>query len=117
MAEIAKPFGPDSLDDDNGPRRRFARQARHWPRVLAIAYAIDRACPTWLQPELLSKYEKMSACWHKRLQMKELEQQLADQDWLDIADNNLGPYNKKRKSREGGEGADIAKRGSVPQQL
>jgi hypothetical protein len=59
---IAKPFDPDYSEQGDNPRLSFAGQAGHRPRVLAMAYAIDRAYPTRLQPELLSQYEKVSAC-------------------------------------------------------
>jgi hypothetical protein len=107
IATIARPFDPDHPEDDDDPRLSFARQAGHRPQVLATAYAIDRAYPTRLQPELLSQYEKVSACWHKWLRIEELERQLVEQARLDI-DNKTELHSTKRKAREGEEKEDVA---------
>jgi hypothetical protein len=107
ITPIAKPFNPDYPDNNSDPRLSFARQAGHRPRVLATEYAIDRAYPIRLQPELLSQYEKVSACWHKWLRVEELERQLVEQARLDI-DDKTESRSTKRKAKQGEEEEDIA---------
>ncbi|KAH7144670.1 hypothetical protein DER46DRAFT_580593 [Fusarium sp. MPI-SDFR-AT-0072] len=49
-----------SADD---PIRMFAAGASHHPRMLLTAYAIDKALPSRLQPELLEIYYRLSTIW------------------------------------------------------
>ncbi|KAK2684445.1 hypothetical protein QWA68_016996 [Fusarium oxysporum] len=46
------------------PLRMFAAGAGHHPRMLLTSYAIDRALPSRLQPELLEIYYRLSKIWH-----------------------------------------------------
>ncbi|KAH6975566.1 telomere-associated recQ-like helicase [Ilyonectria destructans] len=45
------------------PIRMFAAGAGHHPRMLLTAYAIDKALPARLQPELLEMYYRLSTIW------------------------------------------------------
>lgn len=45
------------------PLRMFAAGAGHHPRMLLTAYAIDKALPSRLQPELLEMYYRLSKTW------------------------------------------------------
>lgn len=73
IVTIAKPFNPYSTTDINDPLLAIARQAGHNIRTLMASYAINKAYPTRLQPELLCQYEYISALWHKWLLLDELE--------------------------------------------
>jgi hypothetical protein len=45
------------------PLRMFAAGAGHHPRMLLTSYAIDKALPSRLQPELLEMYYRLSKLW------------------------------------------------------
>ncbi|OAQ57815.2 DEAD/DEAH box helicase domain-containing protein [Pochonia chlamydosporia 170] len=45
------------------PIRMIAAGVGHHPRMLLTSYAIDRALPPRLQPELLEMYRRLSALW------------------------------------------------------
>ncbi|CZS75075.1 unnamed protein product [Fusarium graminearum] len=45
------------------PLRMFAAGAGHHPRMLLTSYAIDKALPSRLQPELLEMYYRLSKIW------------------------------------------------------
>ncbi|KAF4463327.1 hypothetical protein FALBO_9851, partial [Fusarium albosuccineum] len=45
------------------PIKMFAAGAGHHPRMLLTAYAIDKALPSRLQPELLEMYYRLSTMW------------------------------------------------------
>lgn len=55
-------YYPTSAAD---PIRMFAAGAGHHPRMLLTAYAIDRALPERLQPELLEMYRRLSDTWQE----------------------------------------------------
>ncbi|KAI3567779.1 hypothetical protein IWW34DRAFT_859673 [Fusarium oxysporum f. sp. albedinis] len=50
------------------PLRMFAAGAGHHPRMLLTSYAIDKALPSRLQPELLEMYHRLSKIWHDWIQ-------------------------------------------------
>jgi hypothetical protein len=60
LVEKRNYYYPTSADD---PIRMFAAGAGHHPRMLLTAYAIDKALPSRLQPELLEMYYRLSAMW------------------------------------------------------
>ncbi|KAJ9413225.1 hypothetical protein QL093DRAFT_1119929 [Fusarium oxysporum] len=45
--------------------RMFAAGAGHHPRMLLTTYAINRALPERLQPELLEMYRRLSDIWQE----------------------------------------------------
>ncbi|KAH7137817.1 hypothetical protein EDB81DRAFT_75097 [Dactylonectria macrodidyma] len=49
--------------DASTPVRMIAAGVGHHPRTLLKDYAIDRALPAWLQPELLEMYRQLSTLW------------------------------------------------------
>ena len=51
--------------DATNPIRMFAAGAGHHPRMLLTAYAIDKALPARLQPELLEMYYRLSTMWQE----------------------------------------------------
>ncbi|KNB04693.1 hypothetical protein FOXG_19373 [Fusarium oxysporum f. sp. lycopersici 4287] len=60
LVEKRNYYYPTSADD---PIRMFAAGAGHHPRMLLTAYAIDKALPSRLQPELLEMYYRLSTMW------------------------------------------------------
>ncbi|KAJ0133643.1 scyllo-inositol 2-dehydrogenase (NADP(+)) IolU [Fusarium oxysporum f. sp. albedinis] len=60
LVEKKNYYYPANADD---PIRMFAAGAGHHPRMLLTAYAIDKALPSRLQPELLEMYYRLSTTW------------------------------------------------------
>ncbi|KAJ4032987.1 hypothetical protein NW756_014038 [Fusarium oxysporum] len=60
LVEKRNYYYPTNADD---PIRMFAAGAGHHPRMLLTAYAIDKALPSRLQPELLEMYYRLSTTW------------------------------------------------------
>ncbi|EXL65654.1 hypothetical protein FOPG_18126 [Fusarium oxysporum f. sp. conglutinans race 2 54008] len=60
LVEKTNFYYPSSAAD---PMRMFAAGAGHHPRMLLTTYAIDRALPERLQPELLEMYRRLSNIW------------------------------------------------------
>ncbi|ENH73681.1 hypothetical protein Focb16_v005400 [Fusarium oxysporum f. sp. cubense] len=60
LVEKSNFYYPSSAGD---PMRVFAAGAGHHPRMLLTTYAIDRALPERLQPELLEMYRRLSNIW------------------------------------------------------
>jgi hypothetical protein len=54
----------------------LAHQFGHQPEVLDHGYGLDRSYPAKLQPELIAKYERVSACWHQWLRLADFEHEL-----------------------------------------
>jgi hypothetical protein len=75
---ITVPFDLYSSIDSTTPNpwKSMARQTGHTVQTLATSYAIDKAYPTRLQPELIYQYEEVSRKWHQWLRMDELEAKL-----------------------------------------
>lgn len=71
IRSIAEPF---DIHDDKSPHANpmeaaWSWQACHRPRQNGTSYAVDRAYPTRLQPELLRAYQWVSQEWHRWLGM------------------------------------------------
>ncbi|EXM13432.1 hypothetical protein FOTG_18113 [Fusarium oxysporum f. sp. vasinfectum 25433] len=62
LVDKANFYYPSSAAD---PIRMFAAGAGHHPRMLLTTYAIDRALPERLQPELLEMYRRLSNTWQE----------------------------------------------------
>lgn len=73
VRSIAEPF---DIHDDKSPKANpmeaaWSWQACHRPRQNGTSYAVDRAYPTRLQPELLRAYQWVSLQWHRWLELTE----------------------------------------------
>lgn len=87
------------------PIRMFAAGAGHHPRMLLTAYAIDKALPSRLQPELLEMYYRLSTMWQDWNQQydeqctRSIEPETCshDQDRIHANLNDLKRQSKKRK--------------------
>ncbi|KAH7231095.1 hypothetical protein BKA59DRAFT_497663 [Fusarium tricinctum] len=62
LVDKANFYYPSSAGD---PIRMFAAGAGHHPRMLLTTYAINRALPERLQPELLEMYRRLSNIWQE----------------------------------------------------
>jgi hypothetical protein len=62
LVEQTNFYHPSNATD---PIRIFAAGAGHHPRMLLTTYAIDRALPERLQPELLDMYYRLSTIWQE----------------------------------------------------
>jgi hypothetical protein len=60
LVENANFYSPTEATN---PLRMFAAGAGHHPRMLLTSYAIDKALPSRLQPELLDMYYRLSKLW------------------------------------------------------
>ncbi|EXK78037.1 hypothetical protein FOQG_17267 [Fusarium oxysporum f. sp. raphani 54005] len=60
LVENANFYSPTEATN---PLRMFAAGAGHHPRMLLTSYAIDKALPSRLQPELLEMYYRLSELW------------------------------------------------------
>lgn len=80
IAAIAKPFDQYSAKNSasNAQLLGIARQAGHTIQTLMDSYAIDKAYPTRLQPELIQQYKMVSEQWHHWLRIGDLERKLDD---------------------------------------
>lgn len=69
LRSIAKPFNiyDDVSGDADTEEAAWVWQACHRPRQNGTAYALDRAFPTRLQPNLLGVYRRVSVIWHQWL--------------------------------------------------
>jgi hypothetical protein len=77
IATIAKPLDPYSArTGSNALLLGVAHQAGHTIQTLMDSYAINKAYPTRLQPELIYQYKIVSELWHQWLQLGQFEQKL-----------------------------------------
>jgi hypothetical protein len=53
------------VDRKENPQLGIAKQAEYTLQTLTDSYILDQAFPTYLQPELLEQYKKVSAYWHQ----------------------------------------------------
>lgn len=64
---MVQPFDPNTLKEHNGLSRLFSFQTGHNPATHTGAYALDRAYPAKLQPDLVERYLHISGAWHQFL--------------------------------------------------
>lgn len=64
---IVQPFDPHTPRDRDRLLRLLSFQTGHNPATHAGAYALDRAYPAKLQPELVEQYLEVSKVWHQFL--------------------------------------------------
>ncbi|KAJ0125928.1 Uncharacterized protein HZ326_30967 [Fusarium oxysporum f. sp. albedinis] len=76
LVEKTNFYYPSSAAD---PIRMFAAGAGHHPCMLLTTYAIDRALPERLQPELLEMYRRLSNIW---------------QEWSNVVDKRMHQTSK-----------------------
>ena len=78
IATIARPLDPYSArTGSNALLLGIAHQAGHTIQTLMDSYAINKAYPTRLQPELIYQYKMVSELWHQWLRLGELGEKLA----------------------------------------
>ena len=81
--------------------------------MLAYGYGLDRSYPARLQPELIARYERVSACWHQWLELADLERELlqpvvavAVAGLTALAPAGEERLNRPKKRKTGGVGGD-----------
>ena len=74
IVPMAQPFDARKPEQISQVWQDIAWQAVHHVRTLSSSYALDRGCPTQLQPELIGRYLALSAHWHRWLQLERLEE-------------------------------------------
>lgn len=62
---LLQPFDPNTPKDYNGFLHLLSFQTGHNPSTHAGAYALDRAYPAKLQPDLIDRYFDNSFTWHR----------------------------------------------------
>jgi hypothetical protein len=67
LSGTVQPFDANVQRDHDGPSRLLSFQTGHNPATHAGAYALDRAYPAKLQPDLLERYREISKAWHQFL--------------------------------------------------
>ncbi len=84
VAAIAKRFVKELITTatatDDPAFQSLAYQFGHDPIALNSAYGLDQSYPAKLQPELMARYERVSACWHQWLQLADFEHELERQE-------------------------------------
>jgi hypothetical protein len=81
---IVQPFDPHTPRDRDGLLRLLSFQTGHNPATHAGAYALDRAYPAKLQPELVEQYLEVSKVWHQFL---DVDRESTDQAILSFSAN------------------------------
>lgn len=87
------------------PLRMFAAGAGHHPRMLLTAYAIDKALPSRLQPELLEMYYRLSKIWQDWNQQydeqgsKSIEPEICSRKQDKTCGNPDGPKRQSKKMK------------------
>jgi hypothetical protein len=74
---LTQPFDPNTPNDYGGFLRLLSFQTGHNPSTHASAYALDRAYPAKLQPELVERYFEGSRTWHRFLAVAEEKDPIA----------------------------------------
>ena len=64
---VVQPFDPNTPRGYAGLLRLLSFQTCHNPATYAGAYALDRAYPAKLQPDLVEQYLQISKVWHQFL--------------------------------------------------
>jgi antitoxin component of RelBE/YafQ-DinJ toxin-antitoxin module len=67
LPDIVQPFDPHTRRGHDGLLRLLSFQTGHNPATHAGAYALDRAYPAKLQPDLVEQYLEISKVWHQFL--------------------------------------------------
>ncbi|KAL1601393.1 hypothetical protein SLS60_006305 [Paraconiothyrium brasiliense] len=67
LSTLVQPFEPNMPKDYDGFLRLLSFQTGHKQSTHASAYALDRAFPAKLQPELIDRYYENSHTWHRFL--------------------------------------------------
>lgn len=67
IPHLLKPFDPHTPNDLDGFLRLLSFQTGHKPATHAGAYALERAFPAKLQPDLIHRYMENSDVWQKFL--------------------------------------------------
>lgn len=71
LPSIIQPFDPNTPREYDGLLRLLSFQTGHNPATHAGAYALDRAYPAKLQPDLVERYFHTSRVWHQFLGIAE----------------------------------------------
>jgi Orsellinic acid/F9775 biosynthesis cluster protein D len=96
ITQIARPFDLEHPLDSDDPYLGIARQSGHRVQTLLESYALDRAYPARLQPELLAQYQRVSQSWHSWLELEKLDVELQVKVKMGEVQED-GEKSKKRK--------------------
>jgi hypothetical protein len=86
---MVKPFDPNAPRDHDRLSRFRSFQTGHNPATHAGAYALDRAYPAKLQPDLLERYFEISKAWHQFLAIDK-EETIQTEVTSDVSKLSLG---------------------------
>ncbi|KAF2633122.1 hypothetical protein BU25DRAFT_445050 [Macroventuria anomochaeta] len=90
LPSLVQPFDPNAPKDYDGFLRLLSFQTGHNPSTHAGAYALDRAYPAKLQPELVERYFQNSRVWHRFLAVTEEDPITVDVD-SDVGNSSSKP--------------------------
>jgi pterin-4a-carbinolamine dehydratase len=65
ISELIKKVNFYHPPDASNPIKMITARAGHHPQILLSSYAIDKALPSRLQPELLEMYLRLSTLWQE----------------------------------------------------
>ncbi|KAH9859292.1 hypothetical protein J1614_012179 [Plenodomus biglobosus] len=77
---LLQPFDPNMPKDYDGFLHLLSFQTGHNPSTHAGAYALDRAYPAKLQPDLIDRYFESSFIWHRFARITESDPLTVDVD-------------------------------------